>query len=86
MLDAHEAGIVMVASRTPFRESGPPACMAKLIMLRHKSRSIRTKRKDDVAPAEPVRQCSHTLFQVLDRLAIFPGFEWRGHAANRIID
>ena len=21
---------------TPFRESGPPACMAKLIMLRHK--------------------------------------------------
>lgn len=24
----------------PFRESGPPACMAKLIMLRHKVRSV----------------------------------------------
>ena len=57
-LDAHEAGLAVVASRksaavlvacplplhglsalcigTPFRESGPPACMAKLIMLRHK--------------------------------------------------
>lgn len=54
MLDAHEAGIALVAYRTshysppccprahslsvgaPFREAGPPACMAKLIMLRHK--------------------------------------------------
>ena len=50
-LDAHEAGLALVASRTysfcysgvahtfagnPVRESGPPACMAKLIMLRHK--------------------------------------------------
>ncbi|KAI0774353.1 hypothetical protein C8Q74DRAFT_1368838 [Fomes fomentarius] len=35
-LDAYEAGLAVVASRTPFRETGPPACMAKLIMLRHK--------------------------------------------------
>lgn len=63
-LDAHEAGLAVVASResyirpprvpsppqaswaeppplgTPFRESGPPACMAKLIMLRHKVSSL----------------------------------------------
>lgn len=54
-LDAHEAGLAMVASRmssfsytpfpyliflsgNPFRESGPPANMAKLILLRHKVR------------------------------------------------
>lgn len=53
LLDAHEAGLALVASRTslwnlprlsgvngfvgnPVRETGPPACMAKLIMLRHK--------------------------------------------------
>ncbi len=55
-LDAHEAGLTLVASRTckiptavpppqsililpignPFRETGPPANMAKLILLRHK--------------------------------------------------
>ncbi|KII95920.1 hypothetical protein PLICRDRAFT_97874 [Plicaturopsis crispa FD-325 SS-3] len=35
-LDAHESGKAVVASRNPFRETGPPACMAKLIMLRHK--------------------------------------------------
>lgn len=53
-LDAHEAGLMVVASRTllqrsisphrskrralgnPFRETGPPANMAKLILLRHK--------------------------------------------------
>jgi hypothetical protein len=55
MLDAHEAGLALVAFREPYsratsaclvntytgnpvRESGPPACMAKLIMLRHKVR------------------------------------------------
>ena len=55
MLDAHEAGLALVAFResysptaltvflhpspgNPVRESGPPACMAKLIMLRHKVR------------------------------------------------
>ncbi|TFK43270.1 hypothetical protein BDQ12DRAFT_718502 [Crucibulum laeve] len=36
-LDAHEAGLALVASRNPFRESGPPANMAKLILLRHKA-------------------------------------------------
>lgn len=58
-LDAHEAGLALVASRTsscslcrigpisqtlqgnPFRETGPPANMAKLILLRHKVRAIR---------------------------------------------
>ncbi|TCD67699.1 hypothetical protein EIP91_012065 [Steccherinum ochraceum] len=38
LLDAHEAGLALVASRNPVRETGPPACMAKLIMLRHKVR------------------------------------------------
>jgi hypothetical protein len=28
----------------PFRESGPPACMAKLIMMRHKVRKPRSAR------------------------------------------
>ncbi|KAJ6539027.1 hypothetical protein B0H19DRAFT_960642 [Mycena capillaripes] len=37
-LDAHEAGLAMVAARNPFREQGPPANMAKLILLRHKVR------------------------------------------------
>ncbi|TFK29240.1 hypothetical protein FA15DRAFT_582637 [Coprinopsis marcescibilis] len=35
-LDAHESGLMLVASRNPFRETGPPANMAKLILLRHK--------------------------------------------------
>ncbi|KAG6850056.1 hypothetical protein H0H93_001872 [Arthromyces matolae] len=35
-LDAHEVGVTLVASRNPFRESGPPANMAKLILLRQK--------------------------------------------------
>jgi hypothetical protein len=60
LLDAHEAGLMLVSTRTllypllcitkcliqlvrctlgnPVRETGPPACMAKLIMLRHKVR------------------------------------------------
>ncbi|KIN95694.1 hypothetical protein M404DRAFT_1007296 [Pisolithus tinctorius Marx 270] len=49
-LDAHEAGIVFVASRNPIRETGPPACMAKLIMLRHKMQTSTRKRRT------PVRQ------------------------------
>ncbi|KAI0677469.1 hypothetical protein C8Q78DRAFT_1002854 [Trametes maxima] len=44
--DAHEAGLAVVASRTPFRETGPPACMAKLIMLRHKIQQDNTKRRN----------------------------------------
>ncbi|KAA1465989.1 hypothetical protein DENSPDRAFT_876156 [Dentipellis sp. KUC8613] len=35
-IDAHELGLALVATRNPFREQGPPACMAKLIMMRHK--------------------------------------------------
>ncbi len=34
----------------PFRESGPPACMAKLIMMRHKVRNPRS-----ALPPSPVR-------------------------------
>ncbi|KAJ7873299.1 hypothetical protein B0H14DRAFT_2344252 [Mycena olivaceomarginata] len=37
-LDSHEAGLAVVAARNPFREKGPPANMAKLILLRHKVR------------------------------------------------
>ncbi|KAF8495205.1 hypothetical protein F5888DRAFT_1616011 [Russula emetica] len=40
--DPHELGLV-VASRNPFRESGPPACMAKLIMMRHKLNQTNTR-------------------------------------------
>ncbi|KAF5333338.1 hypothetical protein D9611_002265 [Ephemerocybe angulata] len=35
-LDAYETGRLLVASRNPVRESGPPANMAKLILLRQK--------------------------------------------------
>ncbi|KAF8845643.1 hypothetical protein BDN67DRAFT_961245 [Paxillus ammoniavirescens] len=51
-LDAHEAGLALVASRNPFRETGPPACMAKLIMLRHKMQTSGRKRRSPT----PVRQ------------------------------
>ncbi|RPD81024.1 hypothetical protein L226DRAFT_127120 [Lentinus tigrinus ALCF2SS1-7] len=66
-LDAHEAGLAVVASRTPFRESGPPACMAKLIMLRYKLQQDNTRRQKshgharrasrtfNVSPARPPR-------------------------------
>ncbi|KAF9816330.1 hypothetical protein IEO21_04195 [Rhodonia placenta] len=56
-LDAHEMGIALVASRTPFRETGPPACMAKLIMLRHKIHQDKTKRRCNVTR---VRQAAFT--------------------------
>ncbi|KAH9970865.1 hypothetical protein BGW80DRAFT_1175414 [Lactifluus volemus] len=42
--DVRELGLV-VASRNPFRESGPPACMAKLIMMRHKLNQTNTRRR-----------------------------------------
>ncbi|KAI0312475.1 hypothetical protein OF83DRAFT_1067118 [Amylostereum chailletii] len=51
--DAHELGLAVVAARNPFRESGPPACMAKLIMLRHKLNQ-NNARKQRRAPT-PVR-------------------------------
>ncbi|KAF8639902.1 hypothetical protein AX17_001153 [Amanita inopinata Kibby_2008] len=44
-LDAHEAGLALVASRNPFRETGPPANMAKLILLRHKIQTSSRKRR-----------------------------------------
>ncbi|EIW61292.1 uncharacterized protein TRAVEDRAFT_26938 [Trametes versicolor FP-101664 SS1] len=52
--DMHEAGLAVVASRTPFRESGPPACMAKLIMLRHKIQQDNTKRRNHTSQARRV--------------------------------
>ncbi|KAF8076059.1 hypothetical protein FPV67DRAFT_1776658 [Lyophyllum atratum] len=44
-LDAHEAGLAVVASRNPFRDNGPPANMAKLILLRHKIQTNNRKRR-----------------------------------------
>ncbi|KAM6503222.1 hypothetical protein JOM56_000165, partial [Amanita muscaria] len=35
-LDAYQPGLTRVASRNPFRNTGPPVNMAKLILLRHK--------------------------------------------------
>ncbi|KZT12784.1 uncharacterized protein LAESUDRAFT_719093 [Laetiporus sulphureus 93-53] len=55
LLDAHETGIALVASRTPFRETGPPACMAKLIMMRHKINQDKTRRR-----CSRSRQASYT--------------------------
>ncbi|KAF8414468.1 hypothetical protein L210DRAFT_3386566 [Boletus edulis BED1] len=48
-LDAHEAGLALVASRNPVRETGPPACMAKLIMLRHKMQTSTRKRRSPMS-------------------------------------
>ncbi|KAJ3810082.1 hypothetical protein EV368DRAFT_77991 [Lentinula lateritia] len=44
-LDAHESGLAVVAARNPFRDSGPPANMAKLILLRHKIQTTGRKRR-----------------------------------------
>ncbi|KAI0069202.1 hypothetical protein BV25DRAFT_1791344 [Artomyces pyxidatus] len=43
--DAHELGMALVATRNPFRESGPPACMAKLIMMRHKLNQTNSRKR-----------------------------------------
>ncbi|KAF5369810.1 hypothetical protein D9758_001352 [Tetrapyrgos nigripes] len=45
VLDAREAGLAVVAARNPFRESGPPANMAKLILLRHKIQTSTRRRR-----------------------------------------
>ncbi|KAI0693800.1 hypothetical protein BC835DRAFT_1352145 [Cytidiella melzeri] len=45
LLDAHEAGLTYVSTRNPVRETGPPACMAKLIMLRHKIHQTNSRRR-----------------------------------------
>ncbi|KAI0260517.1 hypothetical protein BC834DRAFT_540645 [Gloeopeniophorella convolvens] len=53
---AHELGLI-VANRNPFRESGPPACMAKLIMMRHKLNQTNTrKRRTSAAQRAAPRQ------------------------------
>ncbi|KAI0347400.1 hypothetical protein BDW22DRAFT_1425433 [Trametopsis cervina] len=49
LLDAHEAGLTLVSSRNPIRETGPPACMAKLIMLRHKINQVNSRRRCSVS-------------------------------------
>ncbi|KAJ3484357.1 hypothetical protein NLI96_g5705 [Meripilus lineatus] len=56
-LDAHEAGLALVASRNPVRETGPPACMAKLIMLRHKINQANSRRR---CSASHARQAAYT--------------------------
>jgi len=54
-LDAHEAGFTVVASRNPFRETGPPANMAKLILLRHKIQTSNRKRRSSSHVRQPAR-------------------------------
>ncbi|KAF8351211.1 hypothetical protein F5887DRAFT_1068950 [Amanita rubescens] len=54
-LDAHEAGLALVASRNPFRETGPPANMAKLILLRHKIQTNNRKRRSSTQMRQPPR-------------------------------
>ncbi|ESK93726.1 hypothetical protein Moror_1424 [Moniliophthora roreri MCA 2997] len=44
--DAHESSLALVAARNPFRETGPPANMAKLILLRHKIQNANRKRRN----------------------------------------
>ncbi|KAF7776300.1 hypothetical protein Agabi119p4_4693 [Agaricus bisporus var. burnettii] len=55
-VDAHQAGVTLVASRNPFRESGPPANMAKLILLRHKIQTVNKRRRS----SSPSRSPSHS--------------------------
>ncbi|KAJ7499243.1 hypothetical protein FB451DRAFT_1384959 [Mycena latifolia] len=57
-LDAHEAGFAVVAARNPFREQGPPANMAKLILLRHKIQTTNRKRRSSSQARQPPRVCS----------------------------
>ncbi|KIY72990.1 hypothetical protein CYLTODRAFT_417501 [Cylindrobasidium torrendii FP15055 ss-10] len=51
----HEYGLAVVAARNPVRESGPPANMAKLILLRHKIQTSnnRKRRNSSVARQAP---------------------------------
>ncbi|KAL9712556.1 hypothetical protein Ac2012v2_003793 [Leucoagaricus gongylophorus] len=44
-LDPHHTAQTLVASRNPFRETGPPANMAKLILLRHKIQTSNRRRR-----------------------------------------
>ncbi|TFY81788.1 hypothetical protein EWM64_g2221 [Hericium alpestre] len=56
----------------PFREQGPPACMAKLIMLRHKLNNQTNSRKRRVSP--PARQNPRTF--VLPQARQRPNTAW----------
>ncbi|KAJ3797486.1 hypothetical protein GGU11DRAFT_683558 [Lentinula aff. detonsa] len=56
-LDAHESSLAAVAARNPFRDSGPPANMAKLILLRHKVRQLRPRKRKS---STHTRQVSRT--------------------------
>ncbi|KAG7096685.1 hypothetical protein E1B28_004099 [Marasmius oreades] len=44
--DVHQASLAVVAARNPVRETGPPANMAKLILLRHKIQIANRKRRN----------------------------------------
>ncbi|KAF8897206.1 hypothetical protein BD779DRAFT_1489505 [Infundibulicybe gibba] len=71
-LDAHEAGLALVASRNPFRESGPPANMAKLILLRHKIQTTNRKRRN----SSPTRQVSRVHISPQTRSKPFSRPSW----------
>ncbi|KAF7353067.1 hypothetical protein MVEN_01274600 [Mycena venus] len=62
-LDAHEAGLAVVAARNPFREQGPPANMAKLILLRHKIQTTNRKRRSSSQSRQPTRACNQSLIR-----------------------
>ncbi|KAF9495712.1 hypothetical protein BDN71DRAFT_1447140 [Pleurotus eryngii] len=54
--NGHDRGLMGVAMRHPFRASGPPACMAKLIMQRHKiHQSIARTNKSKKSPSPSAR-------------------------------
>ncbi|KZV65487.1 hypothetical protein PENSPDRAFT_689818 [Peniophora sp. CONT] len=56
--DMHEFGMALVAARNPFRDQGPPACMAKLIMLRYKLNQVNSrKQRRAPSPARQARAC-----------------------------
>nr|GAT53860.1 predicted protein [Mycena chlorophos] len=62
-VDAYDQTRILVATRNPFRETGPPANMAKLIMLRQKiqttSRSRRRSPSHGRPPLRPLNQNVH---------------------------
>jgi len=45
-----ESGIIRVSSRNPVRETGPPACMAKLIMMRHRLNQAKSRKRSNLGP------------------------------------
>jgi len=57
-LDAHESGAALVAYRVPFQESGPPICMAKLVMLRRKIQQTNNRKRRTVTHARQPRTYS----------------------------